>query len=126
MDIATLKPVERIAEIKSPADPETNVGIRVTLVSINDDRLKDLKRKFQDKKLKLELRGKNWTAAQLDENAKELAFASMTGWDWYDADYHGKKPEFNQSNVFAIFNELPWFLVAIQKEMSEEQSFFAS
>jgi hypothetical protein len=127
MDISALKPSERIVEIKSPADAEENIGIRVTLLSVSDNSLKALKRKFQDKKLKLEQRGKNWTAEQLDENQKELAFAAMTGWEWYgDVDYKGKKPAFDRATVYQLFDELPWFLTQIQAAMSEEQSFFVN
>lgn len=127
MDIAKLKPSERVVEIKSPKDNETPLGIRVTLVSISDPKLKGLKRRIQDARLKLEAKGKNFKAEQIDENRKELAFNAMTGWDWYgDVDFRGKKPDFNQATVFAVFDEADWFLRQIETEISEEQSFFGN
>lgn len=142
MDIASLKPSERMVEITSPGDPDEKIGIRVSLLSISDPALKALRRKFEDKKLELERRGKNWKAEQLEANRKELAFAAMTGWDWYAQEevkddkgnivvpareaptFKGKKPTFDRATVFQLFDELEWFLNFILKEAGEEQAFF--
>ena len=105
MDIAKLKPAERVIEIIHPVTGE-NVGIRVTLVSLVDERLKAVRRRFQNKKIELEKRGKTFKADDLEENAVELLLNAITGLDWYDADFNGEKSIFNEKNVKMVLEEL--------------------
>jgi hypothetical protein len=138
MDLSTLVPSERIVEIVSPAT-KAPLGIRVTIMHIDDSRLKTLKRKLQDERQRREQRGKIISAEMQDENLSELTFATMTGWEWYNptgvksdkgynADkepkFDGKVPEFTKANVFAIFDKLPWFRDQIGEAVSETESFF--
>lgn len=138
MDLSTLVPSERMVEIVSPAT-KSPLGIRVTIMHIDDPRLKTLKRKLQDERQRREQRGKIISAEMQDENLSELTFATMTGWEWYNptglkgdkgynADkepkFEGKIPEFTKANVFAIFEKLPWFRDQIGEAVSETESFF--
>lgn len=125
MDLTEILPSERVVEILHPGTEEP-IGVRVTLMSITDERLKKLKRKFQDERLRLEARGKNFKSDELEENRDELAFKAMTSWDWYgDATFNGKKPEFNQANVLAVLQKLVWFRDQIEAEIGDEKSFFS-
>ena len=128
MDIAALKPQERTIEIKSPADGETPLGIRVKLMAISDPRLKPIKRKIADRRLYLEQRGKHFKSDEIDENRSEISFGAMTGWEWYDKDvtFHGEKPEFNRKNVLAVFAECEWMRDQIEEAISEEKDFFGN
>lgn len=125
MDLSSLKPTERQVEILHPGTDE-ELGIRITLVSINDERLKKAKRRIQDEKLRLEVRGKNFKSEDIEENAIELDFAAMTGWEWYgkDVNFNGSKPEFNRANVKAVFESLPWFQRQVEEAISDEKAFF--
>jgi len=138
MDISTLVPSERIVEIVSPAT-KAPLGIRVTVMHIDDPRLKTLKRKLQDERQRREQRGKIISAEMQDENLSELTFATMTGWEWYnptgmkgekgynpdkEPKFEGKVPDFNKANVFAMFEKLPWFRDQIGEAVSETESFF--
>ncbi len=125
MDISGLKPAEeRIIEILHPTTEE-KLNIRVALMSITDERMVKLKRKFMDEKLRQEARGKNFKADDIEDNRHELAFRAMLSWEWGgDANFHGKKPEFNKSNVVAVLKELPWFRDQIEEAVSDEKSFF--
>ena len=125
MDISTLTPNERIIEIKHPANDE-NLGIRVTIVSLNDNKTKQIRRQFINKRLELEKKGKSFRADDIEENEIDLLIASMTGWDWYDAEFHGEKPEFNENSIKKVFHELPWFKDQVSEAVSDEKAFFLS
>lgn len=138
MDLSTLVPSERMIEILSPAT-KTPLGLRVTIMHIDDPRLKTLKRKLQDERQRREQRGKILTAETQDENLSELTYAAMLGWEWYNptgvagdkgykADkmpsFDGKQPDFTKANVFAMFEKLSWFRDQIGEAVSETESFF--
>ena len=125
MDISTLIPTERIIEIKHPVKDE-NLGIRVNIISLNDEKMKQIRRKFINKRIELEKKGKSFRADDIEENEVDLLIASMTGWDWYDAEFHGEKLEFNANNVKKVFRELPWFKKQVSEAVSDEKAFFQS
>lgn len=138
MDLNTLTPSERIVEILSPGKKEP-LGIRVSLLHVNDERLKKLKRRLQDERYRLERNGKSFKAEIFDANASELAFAAMVDWEWYNPtgkegdkgydknampNFKGSVPDFTKKNVLEIFEKLPWFRDQIGEEMGDEESFF--
>ena len=123
MDIASLKPSERIIEIKHPTTGD-NVGIRVTLISLADEKAAKIKRQIQNKSLALASRNKRFTAEDIEENEKDLLLACVVGWDWYGADVHGKIPEFTPSNIVNIFKEFPWIKSQIAEALDDEKGFF--
>jgi hypothetical protein len=131
-DISAIKTSERVVEMLHPAH-DTPVGVRVTLVSLDDPKLKTVRRQIQDRRLKLEARGKNFTQAEIDANISELTFAAMTGWEWYkpegakeEATFKGETPAFSRAKVFEVFEELPWFREQLVRETGDTKSFFAS
>jgi hypothetical protein len=79
MDLSTVKPSERIVEILSPANKQP-IGIRVTLLHIDDPRLKKLKRSFQDEKSRLEQRGKYFKAEDIETNTYGYVFLLCPIW----------------------------------------------
>lgn len=125
MDISELKPTERIVEILHPVTEE-KLGVRVSLMSISDERLTKIKRKFQDERLKLDQRGKNFKADEVDENRSILAFSAMTGWEWYGdtVTFKGNKPDFTKPEVLKVFSELSWFRDQVEEAISDEKAFF--
>lgn len=124
MDLSSLKTTERFIEIVHPKTGE-NLGVRVSIVALNDVRLKSIKRKIQDEKLRLEARGKNFKSEDIEENMCSILFNAMTGWEWAgDANFKGNKPDFTRENVVAVFKELPWFQSQIDEAVSDEKSFF--
>lgn len=124
MDISTLKPSERVVEILNPATGE-ELGIKVSVLSVNDPELKRIKRKFTDERLRLESKGKTFKAVDIESNEDELLFSAMKGWVWEkDTSFKGEKPDFNRKNVFAVFEELPWFRTQVAVAVGEEEAFF--
>lgn len=123
MDIANIKPQERTVEILHPSTGE-KIGVRVSVMSITDPRLKTLKRRIQNEKNKLEQRGKFFKAEDVEANQNELLASAITSWEWYDAEFKGKKPEFSKETVQIVLTELEWFADQIATEISDEKAFF--
>lgn len=124
MDLANLKPVERMIDILHPSTGE-KIGVSVTVLSINDEKMAAAKRRVQNKKLELDRRGKTFKADDLEENEMELLTTAITGWNWEgDVDFHGEKPAFNEKNVKAVLKELTWFKQQIMEAVGDEKAFF--
>lgn len=127
MDISTLIPVERIIEIKHPVKDE-NLGIRVNIISLNDEKMKQIRRKFINKRIELEKKGKSFRADDIESNEIDLLVACITGWDWYgeDVTFNGSKPDFNEANVRNVLNTFGWFKDQISEAVGDEKAFFQS
>ena len=127
MDISTLIPVERIIEIKHPVKDE-NLGIRVNIISLNDEKMKQIRRKFINKRIELEKKGKSFRADDIENNEIDLLVACITGWDWYgeDVTFNGSKPDFNEANVRNVLNTFGWFKDQISEAVGDEKAFFQS
>jgi hypothetical protein len=129
-DISAIKTGERTIEIVHPATGE-ELGIRVSMVALEDERMKKLKRSILDRRLHLEARGKNFKAEEIDENRNALLFNAMTGWEWYEIKdereqpkFKNKVPEFNRRDVYEVFDALPWFRNQIDEAVGDEKAFF--
>lgn len=83
-ELTTIKPMDRVIEILSPAASAHKIGIRVSLLSIEDDRMEKIKRSITNNRLALEARGKHFKAEDIEENNHNLIFTAMTGWEWYN------------------------------------------
>ncbi|HRQ13086.1 MAG TPA: hypothetical protein PK205_07255 [Promineifilum sp.] len=125
LNLNTIKSSERVIEIIHPATNEP-VGIRFTIVSLDDKKLARLKRQFTDKRLQAEARGRSVTAEQIEENENTLLFAAITGWEWYDADIDGEKPEFNRAKITFVLNEYPWIKRQLSEEVGAVERFFGN
>jgi len=139
VDLATIKPNDRIIEITNPGTGE-NLGVRVTVMSYDDDRLKKTRRQLTDKRFADDQKRKPLRSEQVEENGNILLFSAMTGWEWYnptgdegDADYDADatpefagdpNPAFNRRNVFTVFDALPWFRAQVDTAVADEEAFF--
>jgi hypothetical protein len=124
MDISALVPVERTIEIVHPVTKE-ELGITVSLLSLNDDRMRKIKRKIQDERIRLESKGKSFKSADIEENEIAMVFAAMIGWEWKkDTEFEGEKPAFNIANVKKVLTKLDWFKTQLMEAISEEEAFF--
>lgn len=126
-DISAINVVERIIEMKFPNDKERDLGVRVTLKSINDPSMRGLKRKITNKRLDLDAKGKHFKADDIEENRDEIVFATMTGWDWYGCKFidGSNNPAFNRKNVMDLFEAKPWFRDQLDEALNDEAAFFA-
>lgn len=130
-DIGNITSSDRTIEILHPGTKEP-LGITVTIMHIDDPRMKKLKRRITDERLRLEQRGKVFKAEEIEENKNNLLFSAMTGWDWgKDADgeqntFRGEVPEFNRKNVVAVLDDKPWFADQVNEAVSDTEAFFTN
>lgn len=137
-DITEIKSTDRVIEALHPGTG-AKVGIQLTLMSVDDERLKTVRRKFIDDRMHAEARGKTIKAEQIEENQITLNSAAITGWNWYnptgnegekgyEADamptFHGEVPEFNRKNVRAVMTEVEWLRHIVTAEFSDTKAFF--
>lgn len=124
MDLLRLQPSERIIDIIHPGSGEP-LGIKVSVVSVGDERTKKVKRRILDEKLRLESRGKSFKSEDFEENTFQILYATMTGWEWSgEIVFDGAKPDFNVKNVRMVFDRLPWFRAQIEEAVADETAFF--
>jgi len=125
MEILEIKANERVIEIMHPKTDEP-IGLKVYLVSFDDEKVKKVRRKFLDEKLRLEARNKHFNAEEIEENNLAMMFAAMTGWEWSnDLTLDGdKQPAFNQKNVYTVLKKIPFVASQIEKEVVDEKAFF--
>lgn len=128
-DLSSIKSGDRTIDIFHPGTKQF-IGVKVSLVSLDDDRLTSVKRKITDRRLYLEARGKPFKAEEIDENMNNLIFTAMTGWVWgKDANgdpalWEGKVPDFDRRTVYDVFTKASWFRKQINEEIGETESFF--
>ena len=129
-DIDSIVSGERTIEMKHPGNGAL-LGIRVSIMSITDPRMKKIRRQITDERLRLEARGKNFKADDIEDNRNKVTFSAMTGWEWYgkNADgeqitFRGTVPEFNRKNVYDVFDSKEWFRDQIDEEIGQEKDFF--
>lgn len=128
-DLAKLKPSERFIDIKHPAT-DANIGVRVSVMSLDDDRLKKIKRQIQDERIRLERKNKGFNAEKTEDNTNLILFSAMVDWQWgkdddgEQATFNGATPSFNQSSVVQVLTELPWFADQIAEAVGETKAFF--
>lgn len=124
MDLAEIKPVERVIDLYHPSTGEP-IGIKLTLVSLYDPKFEKIQRSILNKRLALEVRGKTFKAEDLKENENELLVALVDGWDWQEGVvFHGEQPAFTPANVKKFFAENPWFKEQLMEAVNDQKDFF--
>jgi len=128
-DIGKIKSSDREIIILHPGTKEP-IGITVMVMHIDDPRLKKVKRRITDERLRLDQRGKNFKAEEIEDNKNNILFNAMTGWEFGkdpngdQATFNGDIPEFNRRNVVQVLDELPWFADQINEAIGETEAFF--
>lgn len=129
VDISERKPSERTIDIIDPATFEA-LGITVSIMALDDPRMKRIKRTLTDRRNSAAMKGKLTKAEEMEEEGNNLLFAAMTGWKWgKDSNgeqntFHGEVPDFNPKNVKEVFEELPWFKRQVDEAVGDDRSFF--
>lgn len=137
MDLADIRPSDRTIEILHPKTDEP-IGLRVTMVSMDDDRMKRLRREITNRSQKLAQKQKSFSAEEIDENANRILYTATTGWEWYNptsgdsydpeaqARFNGEVPEFTQRNFLEVIKSLAWVKRQLSDELDEMKDFFAN
>lgn len=138
-ELAALVPVERKLEILHPVT-DSPLGVRIALISVDDDRLKKLRRAFVDKDQGLAAKKRNYrpSAEELESRFEQIAFTACQGWHWYNPTgsegdegysaeamptFDGEVPEFNMRNFQAVTRRLEWFKAQINEALEETKDF---
>lgn len=140
-ELTDLTTGERTLEILHPGT-HLPLGVRVTLVHVDDERLERLKRAVTDESQRLASKGKFFKADDLHNNTERLMITAITGWEWYnptgkpsdpeyDVDalptFEGEaSPECNPKNIKAIAKKLPWFKDQVQEAIGDLEGFFVN
>lgn len=128
-DLAGVLPGETELDIQHPGTKQPT-GLKWRLMSINDERMKRVKRMITDRRLDLEKKGKTFKAEEIEDNLNMILFKGSLGWTWgEDADgdkatFNGEQPEFNQKNVIAVLTALPWIADQLQEAINDDERFF--
>lgn len=138
MNLNEILPAERTIDITHPGNGSP-VGLQMTIVSIEDDRLKTVKRNINDESLKLQARNKAFKADDLERNGEMLLFTATLGWKWYnptgkegdagfdpeaEGNVDGQQPEFNKREFYALIRRFPWIATQLREAVDEEKAFF--
>ena len=130
-DLSEIQPVSRTIEILHPGNGRP-IGVRVSLMSLDDERLSKIRRAITDKRLHLEARAKTFKAEEIEANRMAILTTAITGWEWYSptgekedcAKFKGEVPDFNRTNVKEVLTDLSWFGDQINEALGETESFF--
>lgn len=128
-NIANIKPDTKTFEIKHPGTGEV-MGVRVTLMSTDDERYQGMRRAIQNLVMKADASGRPMKADVLEAQKDQAIFAAMIGWEWHEdangekTDFNGEIPEFNRKKVFEVFHAIPWFRDQINEELGNDASFY--
>ena len=128
-DISEIRPVERDLEIVIPGTI-WKIGLTLTVMSLQDDRMVSVRRKAGDKFLARRQRNKTQTAAEIEHNQRELCIAATTGWKWgpnndgEQATFKGDQPDFSHKALSEVLLAMPWIVPQIDEFVSDEAGFF--
>lgn len=124
MDLSTLKPGERVLDIKHPKTGE-NIDLKIELYSMKSEKVTRFKTKIQQDEFNNAKEGKETSGEEFTERMFKMAFECMKSWTWgKDLDFKGKKPHFNEKNVREVFEALPWLREQVEKALQDEKAFF--
>lgn len=145
-DLSEIVPLERVVKIRHPKTGK-DTGLTFSIVSLEDHKLKRIKREITDDRIKLERANKSFTAKEIEDNRFRLIFAAITAWEWGkpiveeavfndkeelvspavygdQASFEGEQLPFNEQNVQRVFRKLPWIADQLENEISDTKAFF--
>lgn len=130
MNLAEIKTVSYTHDVTHPKTGK-KVGIKLEVISLNDDGMIAVKRKIGDKLLAKNQRSKLITTAESDANLRELIGRSIIGWEWgVDEDgeqavWNDEGPlEYSAANVIKVLTALPWLQQQVNEVIESEANFF--
>lgn len=121
---------EIIVEIKNdnPKKASENIGLRVSIMSAEDSRLDELRRKQADSNVRTFLENSSASVSEITtEQNFDLVAAAVTGWEWYDgATFKGEALTFTKENVMRVLKEAKHKFVFNQlfRAFSDKSRFF--
>lgn len=122
MDLSDISAHSRTLEIKHPATGNPT-GLVLELVPMEDDRVKAVRRKYQNKAMRGGL-----SVEDLEEQTFELLAAAIIGWTWNgDLTWNGEKPKYSTAKVIDVLKSKngPFIIRQVDKALGDEAGFFS-
>lgn len=123
MDLSGIKAGIRTIDIKHPATGE-KTGLSLDLVSLEDDRVKAINRKYQNKAMRGSV-----TLEDLEEQRLEVIAATIIGWKWEgEAKWGGEKPAYSAAKALEVIKSdgAAFIIRQIDKALGDEAGFFSA
>lgn len=132
MDISTIKPGDMELDIEHPSTGEFT-GLRIHLISTDDDRLKKVQRKWTNLALAAsrQRRKNKLTAEQVEERGLELLATAMVKLEWLEGDdgkrasFNGEQPEASKEANLELL-EQDWLRRQVDEALGDTAGFFES
>ena len=124
LDIVSLVLKDREIQLDRP-DGSGKLPIWLTIMSTDDERLKQHTRRIQDKQAHKAQRNKFFSAEEKERFLVELLARTVTGWRW-EVQYNGEIPEFSYEKVYEVLSDsrIPWFLAQLTEAVGDTERFF--
>lgn len=115
--------------------PTTNepLDIIIHIYGVDSEQYKKaikIKQKSMLEKIAVEKRGNSHSIKTTDDfdaedfSGKDMVFACMSGWS--NVEFQGEKLEFNEKNVFMIFEKCPWLFEQVDKAIHDRENFLSA
>lgn len=130
-DLGAIKFVEREVKITHPGTGKY-VGLKLTLVSVDDPSLKAERRRIADRRMYLADRGKSFKAEEIEENQFSLLNKAIRKWEWEEDEdgemgsLSGEQLEYNRASLRKLFDAAPWIKEQVTQEFTNTEDFFGN
>lgn len=130
MDLSEIKPSAHVLDILHPGTGE-ETGLKIELVSMDDERVKKVQRKWQNAALQRTKRNKKITAEEVEARSNEILAAAMVG-IVYGKDANGKEATWKgeQPKLTAKLKDemlsVEWLRRQIDEALGDSEAFFAN
>lgn len=126
MKLSEIKPVDYAHALTHPASG-VEIGLKITLVSLDDDRMKSVKRNINDRNLAKRQRNKMLTTVDQEKGQLDLILNAAIDWEWYNGlEYtdEDQTPEFSRAKLADILTTIPWAINQLDEALGTEANFF--
>lgn len=124
LNLAEIKPQTHSHEVTKPGSAEP-IGLRLELVSMNDERTKAARRSLENKHLHRRQRNKSLTADELHKDRVETVVGAVVGWTWHSGlSWNDEELEFTKPNLRTVLEALPWLVDQLDEAIGDEANFF--
>lgn len=125
MELNTIKTIDRDVNLEHPKTGH-DLGLVFHLRAPDSDAVKDVSRKWQNKRLQPKNRNKPITSEELEAVTDRRIRAAVIGWTWEDEELtlNGEQPEFSLKALRTMMSEQPWIREFLSDECENLTSFF--
>lgn len=125
MDLNEIKTVDRKVNLAHPKTGD-DLGLIFHIHAPDSDDVKDVSRKWQNKRLMPKNRNKAITSEELEAVTDRRIRAAVFGWTWEDKELllNGEQPEYSPQALRDMMKNQPWIREFLSDECEDLTSFF--